>query len=77
MIDIDFKYERLIEHIRNEAPFNPDISMILGSGLGDFVENISITKSISTEDVIDYPESTVEGHRGYLHFAELNRKNIL
>lgn len=77
MIDLEFKYKNLLDYLKSEIPFNPDITLILGSGLGDFVENIKIVKTIPTEDIPDYPKSTVKGHKGFLHFAKLNKKNIL
>ena len=78
MIDLSFKYNALLDFLKNEAPFNPDISIILGSGLGDFAEQLQIHKSISTSDIPDYPVSTVAGHKGKIHFAEyLNKKIIL
>jgi len=77
MIDLDFKYKGLIEYLKEEIPFNPEITLILGSGLGDFANNIEIIKSIPTSDLPDYPLSTVEGHKGYLHFTELHGKKIL
>jgi purine-nucleoside phosphorylase len=77
MIDLDFKYKNLLEYLEKEIPFKPEITLILGSGLGDFAENIEITKSIPTNELPDYPTSTVEGHKGFLHFAELSGKKIL
>jgi len=77
MIDLEFKYHKLIEFLNKEIPFKPEITLILGSGLGDFANNIDITKSISTAEIPDYPVSTVEGHKGFLHFAELLGKKIL
>ena len=77
MIDLDFKYEKLVEFINSEKPFNPEIALILGSGLGDFADSITVTKSIPTSEIPDYPLSTVEGHKGFLHFAELHDKKIL
>jgi purine-nucleoside phosphorylase len=77
MIDLDFKYKKLFEFIKSEAPFSPEISLILGSGLGDFANKIEIVKSISTSNIPDYPKSTVEGHKGFLHFARIYDKNVL
>ncbi len=77
MIDLDFKYKNLLKYLQEEIPFNPELVLILGSGLGDFADNIKITKSIATTDIPDYPASTVAGHKGFLHFAELHNKKIL
>ncbi|MFZ1292181.1 MAG: purine-nucleoside phosphorylase [Melioribacteraceae bacterium] len=77
MIDLFFKYKELINYLKSEIPFTPDISLILGSGLGDFTDNINIVKTIKTKDIPDYPFSTVEGHKGFLHFAEIFDKKVL
>ena len=77
MLDLDFKYKNLSAFLMNEAPFTPEISIILGSGLGDFVKSISITKTFSTSRLPSYPPSTVTGHEGKIHFAEYNNKKLL
>lgn len=77
MIDLNFKYKDLIDFIRSEAPFNPVISIILGSGLGDFAEQLQVIKSISTTDIPGYPVSTVVGHKGKIHFAEYENKKLI
>jgi len=77
MIDLNKKYSNLIEILKKEIPFKPDISLILGSGLGDFANSIEKVKSIPTTSLPGYPESTVKGHKGYLHFAKYKNKKIL
>ncbi len=77
MIDLDFKYKNLLNYLRHEIPFKPELALILGSGLGDFADNIKVITTIATTDIPDYPASTVVGHKGYLHFAELHNKKLL
>jgi len=77
MVDLSFKYKTLIDFLKSEAPFEPELSIILGSGLGDFAEQLKIIKSISTSDIPGYPESTVVGHKGKIHFAEYKNKKII
>ncbi|PID63337.1 MAG: purine-nucleoside phosphorylase [Ignavibacteriae bacterium] len=78
MVDLNFKYKNLISFIKNEMPFEPEFCLVLGSGLGDFADKIKIEKSIPTNTIPDYPSSTVQGHKGFLHFAELfNKKTLL
>ena len=77
MVDLNFKYKALFDYLKNEASFVPDISIILGSGLGDFAEQLKIIKSISTSDIPGYPASTVIGHKGKIHFAEFENKKII
>ena len=77
MIDLEFKYKNLLEYIKNNSPIKPEISVILGSGLGDFVSSVKLIKSISTTDIPQYPASTVQGHSGKIHFAEIENKKVL
>ncbi len=77
MVNLDFKYRNAIEYLEKEVPFTPSISVILGSGLGDFANSIDLIKSISTKDIPGYPPSTVEGHEGKLHFARYQEKELL
>ncbi len=77
MIDLNKKYRQLINVIKKEAPFTPEIALILGSGLGDFAHKTEIIKTIATTELPGYPTSTVKGHRGFIHFAKLNNKKLL
>ncbi len=77
MVDLTFKYKALIDFLKSESPFVPDISIILGSGLGDFAEQLQIHKSISTSDIPGYPASTVVGHKGKIHFAAYENKKVI
>jgi len=77
MINLNSKYKTLIDFLKSEAPFEPEFSIILGSGLGDFAEQIHTHKSISTSDIPGYPASTVIGHKGKIHFAEYENKKLI
>jgi len=76
-IDLSFKYKDLIDHLNTEKPFEPDLALVLGSGLGAFANSLNIIKSFPTKDLPGYPESTVEGHSGIIHFAESGTKKLL
>ena len=77
MIDLSFKYKKLLEFIKNQAPFEPELAIILGSGLGDFADELKIHKSIPTTSIPDYPASTVVGHKGKIHFTEHEGKKLI
>ncbi|MBI9073309.1 MAG: purine-nucleoside phosphorylase [Melioribacteraceae bacterium] len=77
MIDLNFKYKEMLEVLNNEKPFTPHIAIVLGSGLGDFAKKVNIIKSIETNILPNYPSSTVQGHKGYIHFAEYEDKKLL
>ena len=60
MLDLDFKYQELINTLTEVIPFKPEIGLILGSGLGEFAGETTIVKTIPTNKLPEYPESTVE-----------------
>lgn len=63
-----------IKSINNEAP---EIAIVLGSGLGDFAEEINIKCTIDYKDIPDFPISTAPDHKGRFVFGEINGKNIV
>lgn len=77
MINLKDKYKNIIENIGGKIPFKPKICIVLGSGLGGFADNFVNKFTIPTNEIPGYPKSTVEGHKGYLHFVEYNNKKIL
>ena len=42
----------------------PKVAIVLGSGLGDFVDAVENPITIPTADIPHYPVSTVPGHMG-------------
>ena len=77
MIDLNFKYKNLLKLLEENLPSQPDLSLVLGSGLGSFAESIDIIKSFSTNDLPDYPASTVKGHKGKIIFGNYSGKNLI
>ena len=55
----------------------PETAIILGSGLGGLVDEITDKTEIKYGDIPHFPVSTVEGHRGSLIFGKLGQKDIL
>jgi purine-nucleoside phosphorylase len=77
MIDFNFKYKNLISEIRRQTPFVPELAIILGSGLGNFAEQVNVERTISTSSLPDYPRSTIQGHEGKIRFAEFAEKKLI
>lgn len=60
-------YNKLIEYkdiIRRETDFEPEVAIVLGSGLGGLAEKIQEVYSISYKELPDFPVSTAPGHDG-------------
>ena len=71
------RYAEIIEFVQKLAPFKIDMGLILGSGLGDFADNLKPEFSINTSDIPNYPLSTVVGHSGKIHFVKYENKNLI
>ncbi len=63
--------------LSDKTKFNPEIGVILGTGLGGLVKEIKIQHSIPYEEIPNFPVSTVEGHSGKLIFGVLGGKNVV
>lgn len=55
----------------------PAIGVVLGSGLGGFVDGLAETRSFDCADIGGMPASTVPGHVGKLHFGTLSGTGIV
>lgn len=77
MINLSRKYSETLDYINKLKPFEPEISIVLGSGLGNFAKRVTLIKEISTADIPLYPVSTIIGHAGKIIFAEYAGKKIL
>jgi purine-nucleoside phosphorylase len=64
-------------HIQSKIGFNPEIGIILGTGLGGLVHEIKIEHTIEYKDIPNFPVSTVEGHSGKMIFGELGGKKVV
>jgi purine-nucleoside phosphorylase len=58
------KYNEVFDFLKNKITKQPLTSIVLGSGLGNFVDDIKKEIIIPTADIPGYPKSTVEGHSG-------------
>ncbi len=71
------KINEAVDFIKISYTKRPEIGIILGSGLGNFTQEISIEHEIHYKDIPHFPVSTVEGHSGKLIFGQLSGKNVV
>jgi purine-nucleoside phosphorylase len=71
------KLKETVNYLESEGVLNPEIGVVLGTGLGDLINHIEIIKSIDYSSIPNFPTSTVEFHKGKLIIGRLNGKNIL
>ena len=65
------------EFIKEKVNFEPEVGIILGTGLGGLVNHIEIAHSLPYNEIPNFPVSTVEGHAGRLIFGTLGGKKVV
>lgn len=69
--------EGTVNFIRDRITCEPEVGIILGTGLGGLADKIEVSKSLSYDEIPLFPASTVEGHHGRLLFGKLAGKNVV
>lgn len=66
------------EYIKKRiGDFEPEIGIILGTGLGGLVNDIEVQHKLMYSNIPDFPISTIEFHSGKLIFGQLSGKNVV
>lgn len=55
--------------VKERISFQPEIALILGSGLGGFAEKIDVKETLPYAEIPGFPVSTVAGHAGRFVFG--------
>lgn len=63
--------------LKSKYPHHPSVGIVLGSGLGNFTDEIEADFEITYTDIPNFPVSTVEGHKGKLVFGKLGKKTVV
>ena len=66
------KLRNCYDSIKGKIPFEPKVALVLGSGLGDYAEQLENQGTIDYHDIEGFPVSTVPGHKGRFVFARIN-----
>lgn len=65
-------YDKLIKctnDVKRKITFQPEVALILGSGLGDYAKEMEIVETVEYADIEGFPISTVAGHQGRFVFG--------
>lgn len=71
------KIQETAEFLKAKMTTQPETAIILGTGLGSLVNEITDKYEIEYKDIPNFPLSTVEGHSGKLIFGKLGNKEIM
>lgn len=65
------KLMKCFESFRAKIDFKPRVAIVLGSGLGDFANTITVDAELSYGEIEGFPVSTVPGHAGKFIFGHV------
>ena len=77
MNEIYEKLKKCIKSVREKTNFQPEVALILGSGLGDYAEEIQIEQTIDYTEIEGFPISTVAGHKGRFVFGYVKKVPVV
>lgn len=63
------KLENCLKSVRERTDFIPRVALVLGSGLGDFANDIKVVATVPYNEIEGFPVSTVPGHKGQFIFG--------
>lgn len=65
------------EYLREKGFLEPELGLILGSGLGDLADEIENPIVVPYTEIPHFPASTVKGHKGQLVYGTLSGKVVI
>ncbi len=77
MLELHDQIEESAGLIRSHWSEQPDVGIILGTGLGGLVEQIDVEAAIDYDDVPHFPRSTATSHRGRLVCGRLSGLRVM
>lgn len=76
-IDWPARRKEAAAYIQERCSIEPQIGLILGSGLGDLADEIVQPSIIPYSEIPHFPVSTIAGHAGELVIGELEGKRVI
>ncbi|MDA7559186.1 purine-nucleoside phosphorylase [Flavobacteriaceae bacterium] len=69
--------QKTTEYLKDKGFVNPEIGIILGTGLGKLIKEIDIIKEVSYNHIPYFPSATVEFHKGKLIYGTFANKKVI
>lgn len=66
-----------VDYLKSKGFHNPEIGIILGTGLGQLTEEIEVITEVSYNHIPNFPTATVEFHKGKLIYGTLAGKKVI
>ena len=64
MTDLYTQARAAADYLQSKTAHTPALGIVLGSGLGDFADQVQEAVALPYADIPHFPQSTVEGHSG-------------
>lgn len=77
MNPVSEKLSKCYESVKDKIPFKPRVALVLGSGLGDYGEEIRIESILEYKEIEGFPVSTVQGHKGRFLFGYVDNVPVV
>ena len=71
------KINETVSFIRHKISLQPEVAIILGTGLGGVVDDMEIIETLKYSEIPNFPVSTAPGHHGKLIFGMLGGKKCM
>lgn len=69
--------EETVNYLKGKGFEKPEIGIILGTGLGQLINEVNIIKEVSYNHIPNFPTATVEFHKGKLIYGKLEGKKVI
>ena len=66
-----------VKFLKKQYKHTPQVGIVLGSGLGNFINEIEVEKEVAYKKIPHFPISTVKGHTGKLIFGKMSGKTVI
>jgi purine-nucleoside phosphorylase len=76
MLEYKKKVEDAVNFLKRKINRKPEVVVILGTGLGGFINSVKVEAVFACSEIPHFPRSTVPGHSGNLIFGNLAHKNV-
>lgn len=77
MNEVYEKLENCLKSVRKKTDFVPKTALILGSGLGEYAEEIKVEFTLDYKEIEGFPQSTVAGHKGRFIFGYIGEVPVV
>ena len=71
------KLQKCYESYKAKIDFTPKVALVLGSGLGDYADDIRVADTLDYHDIEGFPVSTVPGHKEKFRWCACREEFII